>query len=94
MLTGVSIPVFSLAPILVLIFAIYFQILPISEWSSAKHMVLPVLTLAIPFSSVLARVLRQKLLTEANGPFVLVLKTKGLSDFEILLMSLLHRLHE
>jgi peptide/nickel transport system permease protein len=73
-----SFPIFSLAPLLVLVFAVNFGVLPVSEWNSWKHMVLPVVTLVLPLSSVVARVMRNKFLEENNQLWVLVLHAKGM----------------
>lgn len=82
-LLALSFPIFSLAPILVLIFAIYFQILPVSEWGGLKHVVLPVMALVIPLSAVLMRVARNKYLEECKSPWVQVLSAKGMSNLSI-----------
>lgn len=74
-----SFPIFSLAPIIVLIFSIKLGLFPVSEWITPKHMVLPVLTLVLPLSSVIARVMRNKYLEEKSSLWVTVLKAKGLS---------------
>lgn len=83
-LVALSFPIFSLAPILVYIFAIKLNVLPVSEWGSVAQGVLPVVTLVIPLSAVIMRVARNKLLEESGAPWVQVLKSKGMSDLGIL----------
>ncbi len=83
-LVALSFPIFSLAPILVYIFAIKFNVLPVSEWGSFAQGILPVLTLVIPLSAVIMRVARNKLLEESGAPWVQVLRSKGMSDLSIL----------
>ena len=83
-LFALSFPIFSLAPLMVLIFSIKLNLLPVSEWSSLKHMILPVITLVIPLSAVVMRVTRNKYLEEANSQWVMVTRSKGLSDIAIL----------
>lgn len=80
-----SFPIFSLAPIIVLIFSIKLGLFPVSEWLTVRHMVLPVLTLVLPLSSVIARVMRNKYLEEKSSLWVTVLKAKGLSRKAIIL---------
>ena len=77
-LLWLSFPIFSLAPILVLIFSIILGWFPVSEWGDTKHIFLPVLTLVLPLSSVISRVTRNRFLEEKSSPWVLVLKAKGL----------------
>lgn len=78
-----SFPIFSLAPIIVLIFSIKLGLFPVSEWTTPRHMVLPILTLVLPLSSVIARVMRNKYLEEKSSLWVTVLKAKGLSRTQI-----------
>ena len=82
-----SFPIFSLAPLLVLVFAVKLGLFPVSEWSSWKHMVLPVVTLVLPLSSVVTRVMRNKFLEENNQLWVLVLHAKGMFKKDIVLRT-------
>lgn len=82
-LFALAFPIFSLAPILVLIFAIQLQWLPVSEWQTWQHKILPVMTLVIPLSSIIARVARNKFLEECHAPWVQVLYAKGLDDWSV-----------
>jgi peptide/nickel transport system permease protein len=78
-----SLPVFSLAPILVLFFAIRLGAFPVSEWGEIKHIVLPVLTLTLPLGAILLRVTRNKFLEENSAQWMEVLKAKGLSEYSV-----------
>lgn len=82
-LFALSFPIYSLAPLLVYIFAIKLKILPVSEWGELRHMILPIMTLTIPLSAVITRVSRNKFLEEKNGQWVTVLKAKGMDDWSI-----------
>jgi peptide/nickel transport system permease protein len=62
--------------------------LPVSEWGDLKHLILPVMALVIPLSSIVMRVTRNKYLEEANSQWVMVIRAKGLSDVSILLRVL------
>lgn len=84
-LIALSFPIFSLAPLLVIVFSINLNILPVSEWGELKHVFLPIMTLVIPLSAVLMRVSRNKYLEEVSVPWVQVLESKGLSPIQILL---------
>jgi peptide/nickel transport system permease protein len=87
-LLALSFPIFSLAPLLVLFFSIKLNWLPVSEWLSVKHMLLPILTLVIPLSAVVMRVARNKYLEEVHSQWVMVTRSKGLSEYSILLRVL------
>ena len=84
-LLGLAFPIFSLAPILVLIFSIKLHIFPVSEWGELKHIFLPTITIAIPLSAILVRVVRNRFLDDLSEPWVQVLASKGLSDRAIFL---------
>lgn len=83
-LTLLSFPIFSLAPMLVLVFSIWLGIFPVSQWLSVKHMIIPVVTLVLPLSSVIVRVMRNKYLEEESQLWVLVLNAKGLSNMAVI----------
>lgn len=80
-----SFPIFSLAPVLVLIFSIWLNLLPVSEWGTLDHTVLPVLTLVLPLSAILMRTTRNRFLEEINEPWIQVLRAKGLSENSVYL---------
>lgn len=78
-----SFPIFSLAPILVFIFAIKYDLLPVSEWGDIQHMILPIMTLVLPLSAIIIRVMRNRYLEEITSPWVQVLEAKGMSKIGI-----------
>jgi peptide/nickel transport system permease protein len=89
-LVALSLPIFSLGPILVYLFAVKFQFFPVSEWGNGeiKYLILPVLTLVIPLSAILSRFTRNKYLEESKGQWIEVLKAKGMSNYSIQLRVL------
>lgn len=87
-LFALSFPIFSLAPLMVLFFSIKLNLLPVSEWISIKHMLLPIVTLVIPLSAVVMRVTRNKYLEEVHSQWVMVTRSKGLGEVSILLRIL------
>lgn len=87
-LFALSFPIFSLAPLMVLLFSIKMNLFPVSEWGSLKHMFLPVITLVIPLSAVVMRVTRNKYLEEVHSQWVMVTRSKGLNEVSILLRIL------
>lgn len=83
-LFALSFPIFSLAPILVILFSIKLGWFPVSEWGGLRHAFLPILTLVIPLSAIVMRVTRNKYLEEVHSEWVTVIRAKGLSEFQIL----------
>jgi len=59
-LAGIAIPGFVLAPVLALFFVVKLGWLPVAGWEqgSIRHMILPVVTLALPFVAYIARLTR------------------------------------
>ncbi len=85
-MTGVVVPAFVLAPILVTIFAIHLGWLPAGGWEGGQlaFLVLPVLSLAIGSIASIARVMRGAMIETLNQPYIRTAKAKGLSTAYIL----------
>jgi oligopeptide transport system permease protein len=79
-LLGLSIPMFVVGPILVLVFGLWLKLLPVGGWGSPAQLILPAITLAIPFAAVIARLMRTSLLEVLNQDFVRTARAKGLPD--------------
>lgn len=84
-LGALAFPIFSLAPILIMIFSIWLGLLPVSELLSPIHYILPLLSLVIPLTSVLSRVVRNQFLELNKEPWIKVLLAKGLSEKSVTL---------
>lgn len=82
-LVTLAFPIFSLGPLLIMIFAIALQLLPVSELLTPAHYILPLLSLTLPLSSVLSRVVRNQYLENKGEQWADVLKAKGLSSLAI-----------
>lgn len=79
-MTGISIPVFVVAPVLVLLFAVNLQWLP-AGWSGtegAGRYVLPVITLALPQIAYIARLTRASMIDVLARDFVRTARAQGL----------------
>jgi len=84
-MTGITIPNFVMAPILVLVFAVFLGWLPAGGWGDLKHMVLPVIALSLPQIAMVARMTRASLIETMNAPYIKTAKAKGLPPRLILL---------
>jgi oligopeptide transport system permease protein len=80
-LVGIAIPNFVLAPVLALLFGVKLGWLPVAGWEpwSLRHMVLPVVTLALPFVAYIARLTRGSLLEVLQQPYIRAARAKGLA---------------
>jgi len=85
-LVGIAVPNFVVAPVLALVLGLYLGWLPVAGWEpgSAKHLVLPVITLALPLVAYLARLTRGSLLEVLQAPFIRTARAKGLDPGVIL----------
>jgi oligopeptide transport system permease protein len=80
-LAGIAIPGFVLAPVLALLFGVKLDWLPVAGWEpgSVRHMLLPVVTLALPFVAYIARLTRGSLLEVLQAPYLRAARAKGLA---------------
>ncbi len=77
---GIAIPSFVVLPFLGLLFGIYLHWLPVAGWEpgSVRHLVLPVVALALPPLSVIARLVRASMLEVLRSHFIRTAVAKGL----------------
>jgi oligopeptide transport system permease protein len=75
---GISIPVFVIAPLLILVFAIQLHWLPPGDWGGISHLVLPAAALAFPYTAYIARLMRGATLEVLGSRFILTARAKGL----------------
>ena len=85
-MTGISIPVFVIAPVLVLFLAVKLQWLPASWTGSASgsRLLLPVLSLALPQIAYVARLTRASLIEVLSSDFIRTARAQGLGTAAII----------
>jgi oligopeptide transport system permease protein len=85
-LTGISTPVFVIAPLLLLVFAVDLHWLPAGDWvaGSLKYLLLPAVSLALPYVAYIARIMRASTLEVLSSPFIRTAHGKGLSPGRVL----------
>lgn len=83
---GISTPNFVIAPLLILLFAVHMQWLPVGGWSGGQwqYLVLPVVTLSFPYVAAIARLVRGGLMEVLSQPFIQTARAKGLSNFQVM----------
>ncbi|NOR67832.1 MAG: oligopeptide ABC transporter permease OppB [Woeseiaceae bacterium] len=85
-MTGISIPVFVVAPLFILFFAVKLQWLPAS-WSgstSAWRFLLPVVALALPQIAYIARLTRASMIEVLGSDFIRTARAQGLGTAAII----------
>lgn len=79
-MTGVILPVFVIAPLMVLVFAVNLRWLPSGGWNDGSffNLILPVTALAIIYIAGIARIMRGSMIEVLHSPFIRTAKAKGL----------------
>ncbi|MEC7166366.1 MAG: nickel ABC transporter permease [SAR324 cluster bacterium] len=83
-LLGVSLPNFWLGPMLILLFSIHFDLLPVNERGGLEHLILPALTLGTSLASILARITRSSVVETLQAEYIRTARSKGISELRIL----------
>jgi oligopeptide transport system permease protein len=83
-LFAVSLPSFVIGPLLVLVFAIDWPILPVGGWGNLQSLILPSITLAAPYTAYIARLTRSSMLEVLTQDYIRTARAKGLSDAAVI----------
>lgn len=86
-MTGISIPNFVLAPLLILVFAVYLQWLPAGGWNggSPSNTILPIIGLALPQIAYISRLMRGSMIEVLRGNAIRTARAKGLPEHIVIL---------
>lgn len=85
----ISVPSFILATVLQYVFGIYHNVLPIANWGTWEHTVLPTIALAVYPTAVIARLVRSQMVKIMKLDYVKNAKAKGLSQRDVLIYHVL-----
>ncbi len=81
---GISVPTFVLGPLFVFVFALTLYWFPPALWGTWDQMVLPAVTLGLPYSVYIARLTRAEMLEVLSQDYIRTARAKGASEFRIL----------
>ncbi len=86
-MTGISIPNFVLAPILILLFAVYLGWLPAGGWNDGafKNTILPIIGLALPQIAYISRLMRGSMIEVLRSNPIRTARAKGLPERVVIL---------
>jgi peptide/nickel transport system permease protein len=79
-----ALPSFWSGIMLILLMALTLRLLPSAGSGDVKHLVLPAVTLAIPFIALVARITRSSVAEVTSEPYILTARSKGLSERAVL----------
>ena len=90
---GISVPLFVVGPVLMYLFAMKLNLLPTSGWimsgDSWKTVLMPVMTLTLPYFAYIARLSRASILEVLRSDYVRTARAKGLSESVIMVKHVL-----
>jgi len=84
-LIGISLPTFVIGTVLQVTFAVWLGWLPMGGWGEPKNLVLPTITLSLPFAAYIARLTRMGMLDCLNADYIRTARAKGVSEAGVLL---------
>ncbi len=85
-MVGICMPSFLLGPLLVLVFGIWLDVMPISGWgNSPGDKVLPSITLGAMYAAYIARLSRSGMLEVMNQDYLRTARAKGLPEHVVVL---------
>jgi ABC-type dipeptide/oligopeptide/nickel transport system permease component len=79
-LLGVSVPSMTLGPLLVWVFALKLNILPVARWGTWQQAILPAFTIGIGSAAILARLTRASMLQVIREDYIRTARSKGVSE--------------
>ena len=82
---GYAIPIFFLGILLILLFALKLRVLPSAGSETPWHLILPVVTLALPLAGRLARFARTATLEVLGKPFIRAARARGVMPLSVIL---------
>jgi oligopeptide transport system permease protein len=89
-LLGICIPSIILGPVLVLIFGIWYEVLPVYGWGdNPGDKILPTITLGTAYAAIFARLTRAGMLEILGQDYIRTARAKGLSEIRIVIVHAL-----
>ena len=83
-LVGVSLPAFVIAEVVLILFGVVWRVLPVGGWGTASSLLLPGVTLALPFMAYIARLMRGSMLEVLGAEYVRTARAKGATRYAVI----------
>ena len=80
-----AMPHFWMGPILMMVFALWLGLLPVSGMESGTAIILPALTLGFGLAAILTRMTRASMLEVLHEDFIRTARAKGLTEYAVIL---------
>lgn len=76
-LVGVSVPSFVIGTVLLTIFCLWLNWFPVGEWRPPRSLLLPALTLSLPYAAYIARLTRMGMIEALGSDYIRTARAKG-----------------
>jgi ABC-type dipeptide/oligopeptide/nickel transport system permease component len=83
-LLGISAPGFVLGPLMIYVFAIKLDWLPVAGRGGFEYLILPAVTLGAALAAILTRMVRSSVIEELNEDYVRTARAKGLDERRVI----------
>lgn len=84
-LIGISLPSFVIGTVLLLVFALLLGWFPVAQWGTPQSIVLPAVTLSLPFAAYIARLTRMGMIDALGADYIRTARAKGAAERTVLL---------
>jgi oligopeptide transport system permease protein len=84
-LLGISLPTFVIGTALLVVFSVQLKVFPIGGWGGLQHLVLPAVTLSLPFAAYIARLTRFGMIEELESDYVRTARAKGVPEWKVVI---------
>ena len=81
---GISVPTFVIGPLLIFVFSLVLYWFPPGLWGSPEQLVLPAITLGLPYSVYIARLTRTEMVEVLEQDYIRTARAKGVGEFRVL----------
>lgn len=84
-LIGISLPSFVIGTALLLVFGVWLRVSPVQGLDSPWALVLPAITLSLPFAAYIARLTRMGMIEALSADYIRTARAKGVSERNVML---------
>jgi oligopeptide transport system permease protein len=84
-LVGISLPSFVIGTVLLTTFTLWLGWFPIGTWQPPRSLVLPALTLSLPYAAYIARLTRMGMIESLGADYIRTARAKGAGEARVLL---------
>ena len=83
-LLGISTPGFVLGPLMVYLFAVKLNLLPVGGRDGLEYLILPAITMGSALAAILTRMVRSSVIEELGEDYVRTARAKGLNEWQVI----------